>query len=436
VLRFLVKRLVSKTIKRLFTDPYDQNLAEGILAVLRTGPIRVIENEIRSSELGPLLKPIGTQRKFPHFDGLLFNSAQLSRRAIDDQMDIDLTTVIGKRAQRPMAISMPILISGMGYGVGVSKSYSRAMAKGSALVETAYNTGQGPVLPFHRELAHRLVVQWHGAALWRPDGSVLPSVDMVEIRFGQGANAGQGSMLKGPFTRELLVDLNIWPEQPDTIWIPAGVPELHKSSDLRRLVKTLRKQSRGAPIAVKLAASHSLERDLELVTRAGADVIVLDGAQGGTIGSPSILVDDFGLPTLSALCRAVKFLKQRNLQNRMDLIVSGGIHSPGDMLKALALGATAVYIGTPALFATTHTQITKAIPFEPPTQLAWSTGLLKRKFNEEEGAHSLAVFLANCADEMRIGVRALGRTRLQDMNPGDLVAYDPDVARITGVPLI
>ncbi|SFV06674.1 FMN-binding glutamate synthase family protein [Alicyclobacillus macrosporangiidus] len=434
--RWVFERIFRRSVRVLFEDTYTSNLAEGLTAIRKFGIQWVIENELRAREGVPLSKPIGTTRQFPHFDGLLFIPAQLHRRPLNHQAAVDSQTIIGRRAQRPMVLAMPILVSAMGYGVALSKPFVRALMKGAAMADTASNTGQGAWLPEFRELAKHLVVQVHDAP-WRPSGEALRTADMIEVRLGQGANAGCGTLiLPQDLTPDVAQDFGL----PDAVntgaYIPAGVPEADHLRTLRMLVRDLRRVSGGAPIAVKLAAGHHLERDLAIAVRAGFDVIVVDGAQGGTHSAPAILVDDFGLPTLAALCRAQRFLVDHGCRDRVDLIISGGLRTPGDMLKALALGADAVYIGAAALFAATHTQIVHAIPFEPPTSLAWTKGSLRERFDEDRGAKSLAQFLTSCADEMKLGARALGKTALRDVDATDLVAWQADVARITGLPLV
>lgn len=328
-------------------------------------------------------------------------------------------------------LSMPIMVSAMGYGVGLSKKFTLALAKGTGAVGTAFNTGQGPVLPEQRQVSERMIVQVHGAD-WSPTDDVLAQADMIEIRFGQGANAGLESVVNTHILpAEVLRDLGVQPGASASV--PVGIPGVKSASDLKRLVETLRVTGRGVPIAIKLAASHSVEDDVQTAVSAGVDIIVLDGAQGATHSSPAILVDDFGLPTLAALCRATRVLQTLHHRRKVDLIISGGIRTPGDILKALALGADAVYLGSAALFAATHTQIIKPLPFHPPTQLAWASGRYADQFDMEEGAKSLAKFLTSCSDEVALGIRALGKRAIKDLDSSDLVAWDPEVARIAAV---
>ncbi len=437
IIRYQMDRQVKQLTARLFTEPYTKNIFEGVTALRKFGVQWTMENELRSHNREALSKPFGTHRPFPHFDGLLFSSAQLNRKALNDSVSVTVTTVLGKRADRPLMLSLPVMTSAMGYGVALSKPFVRAIAKGTALAETAFNTGQGPALREFRELAHRMVVQYHGAA-WQPSDEILRVADMIEIRYGQGANAGCGTAVTGnSINPEIAQDMGGTQSQANAgeFYIPAGIPSVQTNQELNHLVKELREISQGAPIAIKMAAGNDLEMDLRLAVLADVDVIVLDGAQGGTFSSPAILVDDFGIPTLSALCRAIRFLRTKGLRDRVDLVISGGIRTPGDVLKALALGADAVYIGTAALFATMHAQITKAAPFEAPTQLAWAAGQMCEQFDEDEGARSLANFLASCSEELKMGTRALGKASIHEVCAEDLVAWDVEVARITGIPL-
>lgn len=203
---------------------------------------------------------------------------------------------------------------------------------------------------------------------------------------------------------------------------------------LGKVISELRELTEGVPIGVKVAAGNSLEKDLSIILEAGADVITIDEAEGGCGHAPPIVQDDFVLPTLYALCRAARFLEQQGVKDQVSLIISKGLKTPGDYLKALALGADAVAIGTMALFAVTHTQVLKALPFEPPIQVIYHNGRYKDKFDVEKGAKYLANYLAACTAEMQDAVRALGKTTLNQVSKEDLFALDPITADVAGVP--
>ena len=440
LIKWLIKRSVKKNVLRLLKTEYDRSLWEGIVGILHHGIMEMMENEYRSNAPFVLQKPIGPSQKYPHFDGLLFNPAQLYKRPLYTNEKVDLSISLGKNAKKPLKISIPIMIAGMAYGIALTKEVTRAMAKASGQVGIAYNPGQGAILKEHRQLSHRLIVQIHGSS-WEADTETLRQADAIEIKIGQGANGGAWAQIRpqehNEYDQEVLTDLGLLNQaKNEPLVIPSSSEMLTHYGGLHQLIKRLHQTAPGIPIIVKLAASHFLEQDMEIAISSGADILAIDGAQGGTHGSPSILVNDFGLPTLSALVRAVRFLRQKGWDQKIDLVISGGLRTPGDILKALALGANAVYLGTAALYAVTHVQLAKTLPFDPPTSLTWTTGRLKDQFNEEEGATSLLNFLISFAEELKFGMHALGKTSIAELSFEDLVAWDADVARITGLPLI
>jgi glutamate synthase domain-containing protein 2 len=204
---------------------------------------------------------------------------------------------------------------------------------------------------------------------------------------------------------------------------------------LKSLVDQLKSITEGVPIGAKIAAGKFLEKDMQILVEAGVDFITVDGAEAGTKNTPPILEDDFGLPLFWALCRAGSFIEKNNLKNKVSLLVSGGLSTPGDFLKAIALGADGVYIGSIALFAMAHTQVLKAMPWEPPPEVVFFKGKYQHKLNVEDSANNLAKFLRSCQEEMQEGLRALGKTSITELNKDDLFALDQLTAETAGIPL-
>lgn len=213
----------------------------------------------------------------------------------------------------------------------------------------------------------------------------------------------------------------------------APLPGAATPAELKKLVPELRSLIEGRPVGVKLAATHDLERELAIVLEAGVDIVAIDGCQGGTHSSPPIIADDFGIPTLYALRRAVLFMEQSGSRQAVSLVISGGLRTPGEYLKALALGADAIYVGTAAMMAATHGSLSQVVPFEPITQLAWATGKKAQEFDLEKGAETVSNFLAACAGEMAEAARALGKQRIRDVSREDLIALDLETAQTLGL---
>lgn len=429
----IAARFVRPVNDLLLSDRYDENLFEVASAMRRVSPQVIVEMSLRAESGKVIHRPLGSPHRFLGFDGLLFKSAQLSRLPIEEDEPVDLSAVLGPMAARPLRIDIPILITGMAYGLHVSERAKVALARAADAVGTATNTGRGPWLESERAATRRLILQYSRDP-WAKEPETLRRADMIEIALGLGAWAGAGGPGGAAGLRPEVASL-IGMEPGDIPLLRARLPEMDRPCDLKQVVERLRDITGGVPIGVKIGPGEDLELDLEVALEAGVDFITVDGAQGAAAESPPILQDDFGLPTLHLVARAGRFLEQQGLRKRVSLIASGGLWVPGDFLKAIALGADAVAVGTILLLALAHNQLGKAIPWEPPTQLVFDSGKYRDRLDVDVAARSVENLLRSCAAELELGLRALGKTRLADVNRADLVALDRDTADAAGVPL-
>jgi glutamate synthase domain-containing protein 2 len=426
--RHLLGKSVQKTLQRLMTDPYDENLWELISALQRISPQMVLETNLRAQTGKSIQRPLGSPKRFPSFDDLMFSHGQLENIPCPGDKAIDLSTVIGKKAAKPLRLSLPIIISGMAYGIALSEPLRLAIARAAALAGTAANTGEGPLLPKERQIAKFLILQYNRSS-WNKSPDILGQADMLELQIGQGALGGAAHVLyPQEISPKLRKRLGLKKGEPAVAH--SRIPGINSGEDLIRTVKKLRKMVEGIPIGVKIGAGHQLEKDLDWCLKADVDAIAIDGAEAATKAAPPILQDDFGIPAVYALARAVNHLERNRARSEVDLLISGSLQTPGHFLKALALGADAVYIGSIALMATTHTQSLKPLPFEPPTQIAWERGKYKKSFHAEKGAQSLYNFLASCADEMKIALRTMGKSSLKELDKKDLVSLSREMSEI------
>lgn len=428
----LMDWVTDRTLVRLLKEPYPKNLWSLVVGMIRVPPPLLFELEQRAETGKTLDRPLGTIRRMPDFSGIVFTPAQLVRPPLSPEEPVGLTTVIGPHARRPVSLEMPILISAMGYGIALGKPVVLALARGASRAGTAYNAGSGPVLDEVRQESEHLILQYSGGA-WNRAEEVLARADMVEIRYGHGAIAATGRVYAAS-ELPAQVRKQIGTSGEGRSMIEAPLPGGTTPAELKALVPRLRALIRGAPVGVKLAATHDLELELAAVLEAGVDVVALDGGQGGTHGAPPVLADDFGIPTSHALHRAVAFLERTGARRDVSLIISGGLRTPGEFLKALALGADAVYVGTAALMAATHGQISKAVPFEPITSITWANGSAVDRFDPEKGAQTVANFLQASAGELREAARALGKRSIQEITREDLLALDRETAETLGLP--
>ena len=416
-------------IKRLMKDPYPENLGEMYNVFSKVGIQNTFESDLRATNGEPLQRPFGTSKHYSPWDKLLFSSVYLSRKPTIESVEIDTKVVLGPLAKRPLYIDIPVLIAGMAYGIGPSLQAKVALAKAADLAGTATSTGAGPFLPEERKHTKRLIMQYN-RGFWAKEEEALRQADAMEIQLGYGAHGSAPLLWKyEDLSPEFRDYMHLKPGQ--NLLEEAMLPNAGDGKELKALVDYLRQVTNGVPIGIKFGATHFLEAELEIFTGAGIDFLHMAGGEAGINHGPGILADDVGLPTLPALCRAVAFLKQRGYQDKISLIISGGLVTPGQMLKCLALGADAVAVGTIAMLALTHTQITKVIPWEPPTELVFENGKSKHKLNVDEGARSVANFLKSCDAEIKNAIRNLGWSSLKQVSAADLFALSPEVANLT-----
>ncbi len=389
------------------------------------------ESNLRADTGKATQRPFGTNIHFFKLDQIQFTPGYLSRQPLSSDTPVHTEVIIGPKAKKPLTLKVPLLVSAMAYGNAISFNAKMALAKASVLTGTADNTGGGPLLEEARAVADQYIIQYN-KGFWSKTAPLLSQAEMVEIAIGHGAYDSapvriSGQKVIGGFARRLgtLPGLDIVLE--------SRVPEVEDLNDWKNLILRLKEVTGGVPIAAKFGGTHYLEQELDFITQGGIDAIVLDGAEAGTHACPSTLQDDVGLPTLPALCRTVNYLENRKLKGQITLIVGGGLATPGDFLKCLALGADAVYIGTLAALVMSHTQVTKATPWEPPTGILYYDAKESKKYNPDLGAKHLYNFYESCFLELKQVARALGKNDLRDINKSDLVALDPEYAEMAGI---
>jgi glutamate synthase domain-containing protein 2 len=393
----------------------------------------IVETNLRATQGNVIERPLGSPRKFPSLNSLMFDFAQLNTLPTPGDVPIDMSVTIGPQAAKPLMLKTPIIIAGMAYGYALSEAFKIALAKGATMVGTATNTGEGAWLESERKAADKLILQYNRGH-WAKETYILKKADAIEIQFGQGVIGGVAhNMLASSVDKTLRKAFGV--KLGEDVVVHSRHPQVYNSKKLGELVSHLREITNGVPIGIKIGAGKYLEADLNIAIESGIDFISVCGTAAATKGSAPILQDDFGLPTIFALSRTSRFLEEQNVKEQVSLIVGGKLLTPGDYLKAIALGADAVYVGTMALFAASHTQVLHPLPFEPPTQIAWYDGKFQKKFNIDTGAKNLANYLTSCTLEMTEGIRALGKTSLKDLNTEDLFSLDPLISDATGIPL-
>ena len=431
--RYFVNAASDHITTLLLSDKYTENLAELLPSLRRFTLLNAVETSLRAETGEVLNRPLGTPKHYPGFDNLLFVPQQMQGVMLSEDIPVDMTVVLGGRCQRPLRLEMPLMISGMGYGVGLSQPAKIALTRGANLAGTAICSGEGPALPEEQAEAERYILQ---IARWtwglRTDAEVR-AAHMLEVRMGQGAEVGS-VRLKASDMAGRAADLAGIKSGEDLVsW--AALPGIEKPADWPAFVAGLRQRAGGIPLALKIMATDRIEEDAAMAVDLGFDVLMIDGAEGGSHSVSPIKQDDFGLPSLQALLRARRFLDTDAAarQLSMSLVVGGGYFTPGQCLKALALGADAVYLGTVPLFALAHGQTAKALPWEPITNLVFYDSPDKSRLDVGKAAVSVGHVLTSMNLEMAEALRAMGKKTLSELGPDDLTAVDEVTARLTGV---
>lgn len=429
--RRLANAFLDSLIRTSVNDPYTENLYELVSTMQKMGITNVVETAFRAEQGKPLKRPFGSVLGLSPWDKLLLNPVHLMRLPTPEEAKIDTSVVIGPLSAKPLKLEIPILIAGMSFGGALNEAAKVALAKAATQMGTATNSGEAGLLPSEREAARFFIGQYNRGG-WLNTPEKLRQLDAVEIQLGQGAQAASPQRTRheniGPdFRRVFGLDVG-----EDAI-IHTRLPGVNSKEEFLALVPRLKEEAQGVPVGLKFCATHHLESELKIAVEAGVDFVTVDGHEGGTHGGSTTLQDDVGLPTLVALSRTVRYLERLGVRKRLSVIASGGLRTPGHVLKALALGADAVYLGTVAILALVSEQMVKSIPFEPPTELVLYTGQLKNRFDVDAGVRNLVNYLTSAVTDMKHVVMTLGKTATSQLDRSDLVALDRDLAHIAGV---
>jgi glutamate synthase domain-containing protein 2 len=392
----------------------------------------------------------GTKRKLPHFDDLLFLGASVSRYPLEGYRErCETQVVLGTRyAKRPIELKIPITIAGMSFGA-LSAPAKEALGRGATIAGTSTTTGDGGMTQEERQHSAMLVYQVLPSRYgMSPDD--LRAADAIEVVVGQGAKPGGGGMLLGQKISPRVASMRDLPEGIDQR-SACRHPDWTGPDDLQIKLEELREITDWQkPIYVKVGASRPYY-DTALAVKAGADVVVIDGMQGGTAATQDVFIEHVGIPTLAAIRPAVDALQELGMHRRVQLIVSGGIRSGADVAKALALGADAVSIGTAALVALgdndpIHETDYHALGTTAGAYDDWHEGLdpagittqdpeLAARLDPVLGGRRLANYLAVLTLETQAIARACGKSHVHNLEPEDLVALTIEAAAMARVPL-
>lgn len=328
---------------------------------------KLIKEVYRQAETGAvLLSAMGNPLPYPvYWDKILLNASQVTNPSIDplrepmetrvflgskpDHVEINADGTLKTKFAPNLKLNVPIMFSAMSYG-SISKNAHESLARAATELGTYYNTGEGGLHEDFYKYGPNTIVQVASGRFGVHSG-FLSAGAAIEIKMGQGAKPGIGGHLPGAKVREDVSRTRMIPMGTDAI-SPAPHHDIYSIEDLRQLVYSLKEATRYTkPVFVKIAAVHNVAAIASGIARSGADVIVVDGFRGGTGAAPTRIRDNVGIPIELALAAVDQRLRDEGIRNNVSIVAAGSIRCSSDAVKAIALGADAVYIGSSALMA-------------------------------------------------------------------------------------
>lgn len=405
------------------------------------------------------IRGLGAKRRVPHFDDLVFLAASLSRYPLEGYRERCVTkTVLGTRfAKKPIQLDIPITIAGMSFG-SLSANVKEALGRAATAMGTSTTTGDGGMTSEERDSSKTLVYQCLPSRYgFDPDD--VRRADAIEVVIGQGAKPGGGGMLLGQKVGPRVAKMRTLPEGIDQR-SACRHPDWTGPDDLAIKIQELREITDWEkPIYVKVGATRVFN-DVKLAVHAGADVVVVDGMQGGTAATQTCFIEHVGIPTLAAVRQAVDALEDLNMKGKVQLIVSGGIRTGADVAKAIAMGADAVSLGQGMLMAMgcnrdVYFQDGQPISAEAdyaalgtapgfchhchtgkcPVGVTTQDPVLEQRLKPEWAAKHLRNYLKTLTMELTTLARACGKQDVHHLEPEDLVALTVEAAAMARLPL-
>ncbi|VAW39070.1 Glutamate synthase [NADPH] large chain [hydrothermal vent metagenome] len=379
----------------------------------------------RHGEMGAMGVPVAS---LPRWDDIQILTAQLAARPLLDGDPVGTGLVIGPGAKRPLKLDIPLFVSDMSFG-SLSQEAKVALARGAEGAATGICSGEGGMLPQEQEANSRYLYELASARFGFKD-ELLGRVQAFHFKAGQAAKTGVGGHLPAGKVTGKVAEVRGLKPGTDAI-SPARFADLASPGDFRRFGDHVRELTGGIPVGMKISANH-IEADMGFALEAGVDYIILDGRGGGTGAAPLVLRDHISVPTIAALARARRFLDKEGRKD-ITLIITGGLRTPTDFVKALALGADGIALASSALHAMGCVAARICNTGNCPTGIATQRPELRAKFDVEEASARLTRFLLSATELMQVVARACGHSHLNQFSAKDLTTCKAEIARLSGV---
>jgi methylamine---glutamate N-methyltransferase subunit C len=376
-----------------------------------------------------VVESMGVPRdQLPSWDDLQLLTAQLATPPLLDEHPVGTDTVIGPNARKPLTLSIPLFVSDMSFGA-LSVSAKVALARGAELAGTGICSGEGGMLAEEQAANSRYFYEL-ASARFGFSWDKVARVQAFHFKGGQGAKTGTGGHLPGEKVNAKIAEVRGLSEGEPAI-SPSRFPDWTDVSQIRAFADEVRERTGGIPVGYKLSAQH-IEQDIDAALAVGVDYIILDGRGGGTGAAPLIFRDNISVPTIPALARARRHLDALGRRD-VTLVITGGLRTPADFVKALALGADAIAVSNAAMQAIGCLAMRACHTNNCPVGIASQKPHLTNRLVVEQSARQLANFFEASVHLMQVMARACGHDHLRHFSPRDLTTWKPDMAALSGV---
>ena len=363
----------------------------------------------------------------PMWEDIQLVTSQLARRPLLDEHPVKTSTQIGPGVDKPCQLDIPLFVSDMSFG-SLSEPAKVSLSRGAEMAGTAICSGEGGMLPEERAENSRYFYELaSGRFGWKIEN--VTDVAAFHFKFGQGAKTGTGGHLPGSKVIGKIATVRDLPEGVDAI-SPATFPNLVEPKDYRKLADEVREYAGGIPIGAKLSAQH-IEADIDAAIDIGVDYIILDGRGGGTGASPKLFRDNISVPTIPALARARRHLD--NVNSDVTLIITGGLRTHADFVKALALGADAIALSNGPMQAIGCIGMRACNTDNCPVGIATQKENLVARLVIDDAAERLARWFGASVELMQVLARAAGHDSLSGFELRDLTTFDRELSHLAGI---
>jgi len=418
-------------------QPYDRDSYLGLYADVHGTPAEPFNNHIQELARNGLknvghdgpVSAMGVPRQdLPCWEDVLILTAQLARKPLLGDVSVGSDVVIGSKAKKPLHLEIPLFVSDMSFGA-LSREAKIALSKGAEMAGTGICSGEGGMLPDEQANNSRYFYELaSGRFGWSLDK--VKKVQAFHFKGGQGAKTGTGGHLPGnKVSPEIAAVRGLEPGQ--SAISPATFPDLDTPADFRRLADEVRDESGGIPVGFKLSAQH-IEGDIDFALDVGVDYIILDGRGGATGAAPNVFKNNISVPTMVALARARRHLDARN-RPEVTLVITGGLRTESDFVKALALGADAIAVSNAAIQAIGCLGMRACHTNNCPVGIATQRDHLRARLKIDSSAQQLHNYFSATVDLMKVLARGCGHAHLDQFELRDLTTWKREIADLTGI---